>query len=100
MLEENEWRLLWKLKIQDWLKLFLWRCGNNAFPFKGRMSEVMHTGEEGRDLCPLCKGAKEEGVHLFVQCPVAQTLWRESAWPMVWQGVHYQSRADIIRIVI
>lgn len=44
VLEENEWRLLWKLKIQDWLKLFLWRCGNNAFPFKGRMSEVMHTG--------------------------------------------------------
>lgn len=34
-LQGKDWQWLWRLKIQDRLKLFLWKCLHSAIPLRG-----------------------------------------------------------------
>ena len=55
-----------KLKLDERLKVFLWRLASNALPTK--LHHAQRTGV-GDPLCPLCGNDEESYSHLFVQCP-------------------------------
>lgn len=58
------WGKLWKLKIHDRMKLFLWRVMADAIPTRARM---------------VC-GDEETLLHLFKECQGARTIAFASVW--------------------
>ncbi|KAB1219217.1 hypothetical protein CJ030_MR3G001300 [Morella rubra] len=95
--EEKDWRFLWQLKIQDRLKLFLWRCALDAFPFRGKIQAIVGRGNDEYGLCPLCSDFCETGLHLFFSCRVAKALWRECAWPLHVEQLPFDYLAQLVR---
>ena len=67
------WPKVWKIKIHERLKMFLWRLGSNALPTRKMMAQ--RTGNKD-NLCHLCGEAEESNVHLFFlfffKCHVAK----------------------------
>lgn len=56
------WGKLWKLKIHDRMKLFLWRVMVDAIPTRVRMARRTRVGEV---CCPICGAEEETLFHLF-----------------------------------
>lgn len=65
------WSFLWKVVLHDWLKLLLWDVG---FDFL-QITRLAWLTREQDVLCPLCLGAEELIVYLFVHCSVARAVW-------------------------
>lgn len=59
------WKVLWKTKIQERLKVFLWRILVGALPTRCRIFSMTGVGEQ---LCGLCNGEIETEIHLFKEC--------------------------------
>lgn len=74
------WKGLWKLKLQDRLKLLFWKISHNILPTKTLINTVIPLKEDHL-LCPLCKSEPEDLSHLFLNCFYSKILWRHSNWP-------------------
>ncbi len=76
------WPKVWKIKIHERLKMFLWRLGSNALPTRKMMAQ--RTGNQD-NLCHLCGEAEESDVHLL--------LFSNAMWPrrMIWVLVEHQN---------
>lgn len=72
---QQEWRLIWKLKVQRRLKLLFWKVVAKALPVGNNSSLAFK-------LCPLCNCAGETLKHLFLECSVSSGLWRIGPWPL------------------
>lgn len=72
---EKDWKHLWKLEIQDRLKVFLWKCAHAALPFRNTLASLIGGDQEERSLCPLCDQFPETAEHLFLRCRGARVLW-------------------------
>ena len=59
------WAKLWKSKIHERLKIFLWRLGSNTLPTLTNLASRF--GMESV-LCPLCHLEDESYSHLFPNC--------------------------------
>lgn len=77
-LEERDWSKLWKLQLQDRLKLLLWKVAAEAMPV--RVPEFRrHEDNDAPHLqCPCCGQYPETTVHLFHDCTMARLLWNTS----------------------
>lgn len=62
---EVKWKLLWKLKIHERFKVFIWRCANSRLPW---------FSQEG--LCPLCDSSSDIEEHIFNECFYYHIAWR------------------------
>ena len=59
------WKLISKLEVQPWTKIFLWRANRNILPMR---SMLISKGIEVRNNCYLC-GAQVESIHhLLFDC--------------------------------
>lgn len=65
------WGRLWKLKLQDRLKLLLWKVAAGALKTKGALARIIHCEEEEGFLCPFCHLVLEDTLHLLVGCSIA-----------------------------
>ena len=66
------WSALWKLKIHDRLKMFIWRIASGILPTKQNL--VQRLGF--RDYkCPLCQTEDESLKHLFFKCSLSRAIW-------------------------
>uniref|UniRef100_A0A803PQY7 Reverse transcriptase domain-containing protein n=1 Tax=Cannabis sativa TaxID=3483 RepID=A0A803PQY7_CANSA len=63
------WEKLWRSKIHQRLKLFLWKTWSDALPSKQRLGLVDNT-------CSLCHVASESALHLFGSCSVLVSVKR------------------------
>lgn len=97
---DKDWSLLWQLKVQDRLKVFLWRVIHAAFPFHGVVSQLYGHHMEDNGLCPLCSLAPESALHLFMFCRAAKTLRRESFWPIIINNLSFTSIAAFIKWIV
>jgi hypothetical protein len=70
------WKSLWKLNLNDRLRLFIWKIAWNILPTKERLSQIRITIED--NACPLCKVALDSLHHLFFECHFARVVWRQS----------------------
>lgn len=99
-LDAKSWGRLWKLKIQDRLKLLLWKIAAEALKTKGALARILHCEEEVSFLCPFCHLALEDTIHLLVRCSVAFIMWRESPWAIHMDVLNPESAACLIGLVL
>ncbi|KAB1227842.1 hypothetical protein CJ030_MR1G001676 [Morella rubra] len=78
-----EWRKIWKLKVQDRLKLLLWKLAAEALPLRGRIHLEIFDHELTLSSCPLCHFWVETREHLFLGCSFSRILWRLGPWPFL-----------------
>ncbi len=66
-----KWTELWKLKLNERVKMLIWRIGSNIIPTKKNMTQRL--GDI--DLrCPFCNEEEESTIHLFCKCLVSRSL--------------------------
>ncbi|XP_060965319.1 uncharacterized protein LOC133034282 [Cannabis sativa] len=70
------WGRIWKLRISERMKLFIWKLGRDILPFGERLQCIF-----GNDVvCAICDEHEDSVVHLFCHCPLAKSLWMASPW--------------------
>jgi hypothetical protein len=80
-LSPSQWKLFWKLNLNDRLKLFLWKIAWDIVPSKSRLNAVFSIPASNL-ICPLCKVEEDSLSHLFFNCFFARIAWRFSYWPL------------------
>ena len=92
-----EWRLLWKLKAPERIKMFLWRVNTNTLPTR---DNLMNRMEVDNPNCLLCNIQVESPCHLFLKCPVAKALWFVACWGFRSNEVPLSSHLDIVKLIL
>jgi ribonuclease HI len=92
------WKSIWKLNLNDRLKLFLWKIAWNILPTKERLSQLSITNQDSS--CPLCKVADDSLNHLFFECIFARVAWRHSFWPLDSTALQFSSMSEWISSII
>ena len=66
------WKVLWKLKVPNKIKVFCWRACRNILPTR---VNLVHKKVIQDNRCELCKMEAETGLHVLWNCGVAQDVW-------------------------
>jgi hypothetical protein len=80
-LTASNWKLLWKLNLNDRLRLFLWKIAWDIVPSNSRLNTIFSIPKANL-VCPLCKVEEDSLSHLFFNCFFARISWRLSPWPL------------------
>ena len=91
------WKSIWKLNLNDRLRLFLWKIAWNVLPTKERLGQLFPVSDSS---CPLCKMASDSLHHLFFECFYARVVWRHSFWPMDSTALYFPSMVEWISSII
>jgi hypothetical protein len=67
------WKSLWKLKLNDRLRLFLWKIAWNILPTQMRLGQIFLI--TSKTSCPLCNLPDDSLHHLFFDCFIARVVW-------------------------
>lgn len=75
---ESQWKALWKLKVPDSVKYFLWQACLNILPIKLNLikKKVIDKAD-----CLVC-GVEETILHVMWECLVAIDVWGEGRNPL------------------
>lgn len=95
-----DWEYLWKLRIQDRLKLLLWKVASGALKTRAALGRVLHAKQEEQFLCPICRQRPEDTLHLLVTCRFADAVWRESSWAISLSRLPLHSPAELISTIL
>ena len=68
---------IWKSKIQDRLKMVLWRVASDILPTKEKLTRFFPAMDPK---CPRCDASLESSLHLFVYCHSTRFLWAGNEW--------------------
>jgi hypothetical protein len=77
------WHQLWKLKLHERFKVFMWRLGSNSIPTKLVLAQRIGSGDTMR---PLCNLEEESYSHIFLKCQAVRLIWFGLNW-----GIHPDS---------
>lgn len=78
----NTWKTLWKQKVSQKLKVFIWKCLHGGLPVR---TEIHRRTRQGNPFCTGC-GEKEETIeHLLIHCKKAKEIWKMA--PVQWDGI-------------
>ncbi|XP_062166910.1 uncharacterized protein LOC133873195 [Alnus glutinosa] len=99
-LSQANWKLLWKLKINHRLHLFLWKMVWNILPTKERILSAIWTQSRSDSTCSLCSSSTDSLVHLFLSCPIARVVWRNSFWPLDILALRISSMAEWFNVIL
>ena len=78
-MNEVDWKMLWKSKIHERLKLLLWRIVCKSLP----VQEIIIKRFPIPDMSYPVYGEEVETVeHVFIRCPVTVQAWANSVWPL------------------
>ena len=91
------WKSIWKLNLNDRLKLFLWKIAWNILPTMERLGQLFPISDTH---CPLCKVADDSLSHLFFECFFARVVWHHSFWPLDSTTFPFSLMADWIASII
>uniref|UniRef100_A0A2N9HGL8 Reverse transcriptase domain-containing protein n=1 Tax=Fagus sylvatica TaxID=28930 RepID=A0A2N9HGL8_FAGSY len=91
------WAKLWKFKIHERLKIFLWRLGSNTLPTLTNLASRFGMGSL---LCPLCHLEDESYSHLFLNCSKVKPIWFGLKWSLLSERLPLVSGADFLKFVI
>ena len=65
------WQRLWRLKLHERSKIFLWRIGTKALPTKEMLANKMEIQDK---ICYLCGHEEESDTHLFFKWSTARAI--------------------------
>ena len=66
------WNLIWKLKVPNKIKLFIWRCCNNALAVRHNLKQ-RHMRVD--NVCGVCGSVDETEIHLLFGCELSHLFW-------------------------
>ena len=92
------WKSIWKLNLNDRLRLFLWKIAWDILPTKERLGHLFNVNPDFS--CPLCMLANDSLQHLFFECIFARVVWRHSFWPLDSTKFNFSSMVDWIKLII
>ena len=72
-----QWLKLWKMKLQERVKILIWRIGNDILPTKGNLATRLGQNDTSY---PLCYEEIENNPRLFFYCTVAKAVWFGCNW--------------------
>ena len=75
--QKQFWRGLWKLQVPNKVKVFAWRACNRAL---ATMDNLTRRHIVDVNLCPVCKVVAEDPLHIVLDCPKVEQVWREHGW--------------------
>ncbi|XP_030970761.1 uncharacterized protein LOC115991163 [Quercus lobata] len=77
-LQKGSWKIIWKLKVPEKVKHFLWKACTNSLPTKDNLLKRKILKESG---CARCSGDSESVVHALWSCSCIQVVWEtEFGW--------------------
>ena len=91
------WQNIWKRRIPNTVKMFLWRAFNNLLPTK---TNLYKRGVVKEKLCPICGREEETIFHALWDCIAARDFWggslrkfqkasgKESDFHQIFEGLH------------
>ncbi|KAF3444745.1 hypothetical protein FNV43_RR14438 [Rhamnella rubrinervis] len=94
---DDIWDRLWKLRIHERLKIFLWRLLSGVLPTNQKI--FLKTGK-GVPECPLCGAEEESDFHLFKVCGAVRGLAFSSLWGCKLEAWHFNGIKDWIGFCI
>jgi ribonuclease HI len=94
---DSLWKQLWKLKMHERLKVFLWRMGSNALPTKQRVFQ--RTGYSD-PMCPLCGVEEESYSHLFLHCQMIKPIWFGLNWGLHSDNIPAANHQELLNFVV
>ncbi|KAK9214864.1 hypothetical protein WN944_006864 [Citrus x changshan-huyou] len=71
----SQWNVIWKLKIPEKVKIFLWRAAKNILPTAENLWKKRVMQEA---ICPVCRSGWENTVHALVDCKIARKSARNN----------------------
>jgi hypothetical protein len=78
---EGNWLCIWKLKIPQKMKVFLWRMARGCLPTRQRLQQK---GVNCSDRCVFCQSNFENDWHIFFGCEKAKEIWEEAGlWSII-----------------
>jgi hypothetical protein len=95
----NFWKSIWKLNLNDRLRLFIWKIAWNLFPTMEWLNAIFSSPDIDV-VCPLCKDGEDSIQHLFFKCRFARVIWRNSFWPMDLLAFNFTNMLDWIKVII
>lgn len=66
-------RKLWRLKVQEKVKVFIWRLYHNFLPVG---TNLLKRGIASTSQCWFCKFTYESSVHIFLDCWWSNAFWK------------------------
>lgn len=66
------WKAVWKLKVPERIRVFLWCCLHKKLP----TNEVTSKWDGGSGCCTTCLNQREDILHALRECPNAIKVWR------------------------
>ncbi|KAF7810509.1 reverse transcriptase [Senna tora] len=72
MVSGDLWRAIWRLKVAEKVKHFIWRLCTNSLP---TMVNLMKKRCLVKACCPVCGSEDESGEHLFLFCKWIEMVW-------------------------
>ncbi|XP_027098791.1 uncharacterized protein [Coffea arabica] len=76
------WKVMWRLKLKHKLKIFLWKCLNNALPVRELINGRTKAGDP---ICRRCGEEVETVEHLLLNCRETKHIWHIA--PIQWDGM-------------
>ena len=70
-----QWRHIWKLRLPNAEKNFIWRACKEILPTKNNLYRRKIVEDA---LCPICGLEEETSLHILWDCPSARDVWRTS----------------------
>ncbi|KAG8363065.1 hypothetical protein BUALT_BualtUnG0008000 [Buddleja alternifolia] len=104
------WKRLWKAKIHERSKIFLWHPSCGIIPTGVKLQRFM---PDFNPMCLLCNNVEELIKHIFIGCSFARKAWWSSKWALrtygfgdldirtrnsVLHGAHLDPIDDIVRL--
>ena len=77
------WKILWKLKVLNKIKVFGWQVCRNIFLTRVNLSKKRIIED---NYCEACKTEPEIEIHALWNCGVAQDIW--AGWSARLQKCH------------
>jgi hypothetical protein len=72
---QEVWGSIWKLRITNVEKKFLWKACHEILPTKGNLQKRKITTDA---LCPFCVSEEKTCLHVLWDCPAARDAWEVS----------------------
>ncbi|XP_041011395.1 uncharacterized protein LOC121255185 [Juglans microcarpa x Juglans regia] len=70
------WKLLWKLRVPNKVKMFLWRSAWDILPTRVNLHKMKIIDSP---MCPICLTHPENVSHVLWTCKAAQDVWSNSS---------------------
>lgn len=77
------WKVLWKMKCPNKVKMFTWRFCKNVLPSRKALQN-RHLSIDS--LCPMCRMEEETSLHILWNCKKVKATWKEvfkDQWSMI-----------------